>query len=755
MIAGGFMTLCAPAKCRLEPGERFRVIGAAALVAAVLFVATAAPAAADWASWRGPAQNGVSEETGLVSSWSLDGKNLIWKADFIGRSTPVVIDGRVCVIGRTDGDKSRRQEVVACYDATNGALLWEHRHNVYQTTVPYNRVGWASLAADPETGMVYAHGVAGQLIAFDVEGKIVWSHFPTEEVGRYSGYGGRTQTPVVDGDLLIINFVSSGWGDQAPLRHRYFAFDKRSGEQIWVSAPSGMPKDFNTQSAPVVAEIAGRRLLIAGGADGWVYAMDVATGEKIWAFHLSKRGLNATVLVEGTRVYASHSEENVDEGTMGRLVCIDGTGEGDVTATHELWRINELAAGFPSPSLHDGRLYVLDNSANLHDIDAASGEIRWTYSLGTVGKASPVVADGKLYASEVNGRFHILQPTATEAKPLDMDELEVEDGRYAEIYGSPAVAYGRVFLATEGGLYCIGNESAHVSPGSQKRRKSAKKARGKGEPATLQVIPGEVIAGPGETLRFRVRLLDSAGFPLKDRKVEWSLDGLTGRVGDDGTFSTDADSGVQTGTVTATLGSLTGKARVRVIPDLPWVVNFDEMEPGQTPPHWINAARKFVVAELDGEKVLHKAPRARGLNRTTTYMGSSELSDYTIEAEVMGLEQGRRKPDIGLVNGGYILDLLGAHQQVQLRSWTSELRMATQSDFSWELGKWYHLKFRVELTGEKALLSGKIWPRGTAEPAEWTITAEDELPIRSGSPGLVAYSPTDVYYDNIKVTVNE
>jgi outer membrane protein assembly factor BamB len=727
----------------------------AALTAVALILVTTGPALADWSSWRGPSQNGVSGETGLVSSWSPDGENLIWKVVFIGRSTPVVVDGRVCVIGRTNGERSRRQEVVACYDAENGKKLWEHRHNVYQTTVPYNRVGWASLVADPETGSVYAHGVAGQLIAFDSEGAILWSHFPTEEVGRYSGYGGRTQTPVVDGELLIINFVSSGWGEQAPLRHRYFAFDKRTGEQVWVSTPSGMPKDFNTQSAPVVAEIAGRRLLVAGGADGWVYALDIATGEKIWAYHLSKRGLNSTVLVDGDRVFASHSEENVDEGTMGRMVGIDGTGKGDVTDSHELWRINELSAGFPSPVFHDGRLYVVDNSANLQAINAENGEIHWSYSLGTVGKASPVLADGKIYVAEVNGRFHIIEPTATEAKPLDLDELEVEDGRYAEIYGSPAVAYGRIYLATEGGLYCIGDKQAKFTVTSEKRRKTGKKAPGNGEPATLQVVPGEIIASPGKPVRFGVRLLDAERNLLKDRKVAWKLDGIEGRVATDGTFTAAADSGVQTGAVTAALGSVEGRARVRVIPELPWVEGFDDMQAGQTPPHWVNAAKKFVVADLDGEKVLHKAPRQRGLNRTTTYMGSSDLSNYTIEAEVMGLKQGRRKPDIGLVNGGYILDLMGAQQQLQLRSWTSELRMATQADFSWELGRWYHLKFRVDVAGDKAVLRGKVWPRGSEEPGGWTITAEDPLPISSGSPGLVAYSPTDVYYDNLKVTVNE
>jgi outer membrane protein assembly factor BamB len=395
--------------------------------------------AAEWPSWRGPGYDGVSAETGLVSSWSPAGENLVWKADFVGRSTPVVLRGQACVIGRV-GESVDRQEIVACFDAGTGRKRWEHRFNVYNTTVPFNRVGWASLVGDPETGNIYANGVAGQLIAYDREGKILWSRFQAEEFGRLSGYGGRTQTPVIDGDQLILSSVSSGWGKHAAPRHRYFSFDKRTGDVLWIATPGNMPFDMNTQSVPVIAEIKGRRLLVAGDADGHVYALDANTGQKIWAFRLSRRGINSSVVVVGDRVFASHSEENVDDPLMGRLVCIDGTGEGDVTGTHELWRINELGAGFPSPAYHDGRLYVIDNSANLHSIDAESGEIVWQHSLGTVGKGSPVVADGKLFATEVNGRFHIIEPGKDAARQLDLDELTVADGRYAEIYGSPATS---------------------------------------------------------------------------------------------------------------------------------------------------------------------------------------------------------------------------------------------------------------------------------------------------------------------------
>jgi len=151
--------------------------------------------------------------------------------------------------------------------------------------------------------------------------------------------------------------------------------------------------------------------------------------------------------------------------------------------------------------------------------------------------------------------------------------------------------------------------------------------------------------------------------------------------------------------------------------------------------------------------VLVKAPRARGLNRTFLYMGKS-LSGYTIEADVLGKQVGRRSPDIGVINSGYILDLQGAHQRLEVRSWTAEMRMAQHLPFEWEMDRWYRMKLRVEYSDDMAIVRGKVWPRGEEEPESWTITAEDPHPIRTGSPGLLGYSPTELYYDNIKVMVN-
>lgn len=709
--------------------------------------------AGEWTHWRGPSYDGVATETGLVSSWSLDGEGMVWKADFIGRSTPVVLDGQVCVIGRV-GEGIDRQEVVACFDAEDGRKRWEHRFNVYLTTVPFNRVGWASLVADPQTGNLYAHGVAGQLIAYDSDGKILWWHSLAEEYQRLSGYGGRTQTPLIAGDQLIINFVSSGWGATAPLRHRYFSFDKRDGTPLWISTPGRMPKDFNTQSNPVLAEIGGRQLIVAGGADGWVYALLAGTGEKVWEFELSKRGLNSTVLVHGDRVYAGHSEENVDEATMGRVVCIDGTGSGNVTATHEVWRSDELTMGFPSPTIHDRTLIVVDNSANMHGLDAKTGETKWTYSLGTVGKGSPVVADGKIYATEVNGRFHILELGPQGPTPLDFDELSVADGRYAEIYGSPAIAYGRVYFTTEGGVYCLGDRAKRID--APKRKKDSGRAKpGRGEAASLHVVPAEIILRPGQPQPFEPRLFDAAGRRISSGPVGWTLDGLNGTVDSKGSFESDPQVRFQAGRIVARAGDLEGSAGVRVVADLPWTYDFEDYTAGQSPSHWVGADKKYVVGDLDGNKVLVKAPRERGLNRTFLYMGPASYSNYTIEADVMGAPHKRRRPDIGVIAGGYILDLQGAQQNLQVRSWTSELRMAKDEPFAWEMETWYRMKLRVDVDDKKGLIRGKVWKKSEPEPEAWTISVEDPHPIPGGSPGLLGYSPVNLYYDNIRVTVNQ
>jgi outer membrane protein assembly factor BamB len=707
--------------------------------------------AEEWPSWRGPRHNGVSAETGLPDTWNPTGESVVWRRDFIGRSTPVVMDGRVYVNGRV-GEGVGRQSVLAAFDAEDGELVWERRFNLYLSTVPFNRVGWAAPTGDPETGYVYDQIVSGTLVCLDRDGKLVWSRSLKEEYGRYEGYGGRTASPLIDEDRVVVSMISSSWGPLGPPRHRYYAFDKRTGDPIWISTPSQELYDLNTQASPVAAVIGGRRLILGAAADGRLYALEARTGKKVWEFWLSKNSLNVTPVVGGDLVYLAHSEENIDEATQGRVVAIDGTGTGDVTKTHERWRLNRFESGFPTPVLHQGVLYVVDNSANLAALDTQTGEELWQISLGTVGKGSPVWADGDLYVTEENGHFAIVRPSEEGGEILARHQLKMKEGRYAEVYGSPAVAYGRVYFTTEEGIYCLG--SAETPFQVAKTKPIALGDEGAPGPATtLRVTPAEVALAPGKSARFRVDAFDAKGRPAAaapPSAATWESKGVTGKL-DGGTLSIASDSSFQAGTLIAKSGELTAEARVRVFPPLPWTETFEQGKRAW----WIGGGRFDVRDDAAvGGKVLVKPVAESGLLRSNLILGPPWYGHYTIQADVKGTQNGRRRSDGGVVASGYILELMGNHQRLELRTWESMLRIDQKVAFPWEVDRWYTMKLRVDAEAEQATVRGKVWPKGEPEPAAWNVEAVDPHPIEVGSPGLTGYSPAELFFDNVTITGN-
>ena len=136
-------------------------------------------------------------------------------------------------------------------------------------------------------------------------------------------------------------------------------------------------------------------------------------------------------------------------------------------------------------------------------------------------------------------------------------------------------------------------------------------------------------------------------------------------------------------------------------------------------------------------------------------MGSWDWTGYSIQVDGRGTLAKRRRPDIGVIAAGYTLDLQGNAQKLQIRSWAAELRIAQEVDFEWEMDTWYTLKLSVDHERGKAIVRGKAWKTGDPEPEAWTLSVEDPFPVPSGGPGLIGYAPADVYYDNLKVWVNE
>ena len=215
--------------------------------------------------------------------------------------------------------------------------------------------------------------------------------------------------------------------------------------------------------------------------------------------------------------------------------------------------------------------------------------------------------------------------------------------------------------------------------------------------------------------------------------------------------------------VTCQLGNLTGTARVRITPPLPWKFDFND---GNVPLTWIGGRVRFEPREVDGENVIVKKtvlptpknPDNKLGTRSFVWMGPTDLSDYTIQGDVLlkAEEASGKISDVGLIDGRYQLTIRGLNHKLRLDTWTtSDYRSHTDVDFKPEPDTWYTLKLRVEPGEDETVAKGKIWKRGEAEPKDWTVQMVDHSPNRNGTPGLYGNCPdAEIYVDNISVTPN-
>ncbi|MFM7413666.1 MAG: PQQ-binding-like beta-propeller repeat protein, partial [Planctomycetota bacterium] len=682
--------------------------------------------AADWPDWRGPNQDRHYAGPPLVTSFDPEkGTNVLWKNDEAGGiSTPVIMGGKLFTLVRHKPGTQEEAEKVLCLDAVTGKKLWENVCNVYLSDVPAERVGWSAVIADPASDTVFAHGVCGAFTAIDAAtGTTKWQRSLHEEFGFLSTYGGRTNIQVVFEDLVIASAVVTGWGDTARPAHRFLGMDKATGRVRWMNGTKELPED-TTYSTPSLAALGGQAALVFGSSDGSVWNFQPRTGKAAWNFKLSRRGLNVAPLVDGDDVFVSQAEENLDNTSMGSVTRFKGTGTGDITATNAVWQRKGVMDGRSMPVVLGDRVYFVDDGAKVYAFDKQTGNPvgKPVKLLGTIVRGSPLVADGKLYVCSTSG-WHVLEPTQDGLKFVNRMRLDEDD----EVTASPIAWNGLVFLTTGARLYCIGAKPTDGVVRAQPKvtapqQVSANTKGPAGEPAWVQIVPAEAQVAAGGALPLKVRLYDSAGRFVRESAAEFSA--TAGAVAADGTYT--APAGVHAAAiVTAKVGSFEGKARIRSMPRLPWRFDFDDtplaadpktgMVKGEPPLPWVGMRYRHVVREVDGSKCLVKITTIPKGTRSQGWIGPIDLHDYVIRADVKAQEQGAlgarqtqggdsdadafaktfgsaaalekaRMPDIGLVAQRYTLDLMGASQQLQLRSWPPQVatHFSKTIPFPWE-----------------------------------------------------------------------
>ncbi len=403
-----------------------------------LLLSTTIAQADDWPGWRGPRGDGISLETGAPLHWSAT-EHIVWKAPVpgVGRSSPIVVADRVFV---TTGDLTDNSRRVLAFDRTSGRQLWNtavhhgpggkmHRLNTTASSTP---------ACDGER--VYAVFVDDKelrVFALDLEGHIVWTKTP----GTFLSNHGFAACPVMYGNGVIVNGQQDGEAFLVML-------DRRDGHEIWRHKPSVNLRSFST---PVLTQVDGRDQLIVTGSMR-TQALDPATGETIWFAEGPSQKFVSTPSVGHGMVFSFGGSP--DKHAM----AVRLGGRGDVLESHLAWRNQKSMPYIPSPILVGDFLHIINDAGIYTCLEPKSGKVlSSSRKLGPVN-SSPVAAAGRIYFFEDSGACTIIENSA-EFKVVAKNQLD------QQVFSTPAISNGQLFVRTETELICIGSAAVKVTEG--------------------------------------------------------------------------------------------------------------------------------------------------------------------------------------------------------------------------------------------------------------------------------------------------
>ena len=145
-----------------------------------------------------------------------------------------------------------------------------------------------------------------------------------------------------------------------------------------------------------MVEAGGKAEIVVNSSAG-VSGHDFATGARLWHFDEANRFPIPTPLFHDGVIYMSRGYRSSP------FMAIRPGGEGDVAASHVVWRSPSGAPYISSLVYYDGLIYMTGDVGVLTVTDAKTGERVYQERVGGVYTASPVAGDGKVYLVSEDG----------------------------------------------------------------------------------------------------------------------------------------------------------------------------------------------------------------------------------------------------------------------------------------------------------------------------------------------------------------
>jgi outer membrane protein assembly factor BamB len=454
----------------------------------------AAPGGDDWPRFRGPNGNGVQDGARLPAQLGAK-QNVVWKTALPpGYSSPVVSGDSVFVTA-FEGEKL----LTIALDRASGQERWRRESPRARTEKLDRRNGPASPTPVADGQNVYVFFPDYGLLSYTLAGAERWR----TPLGPFNNVYGMGASPILAGDLVIL-VCDQNRGSFAA------GFRQSDGREVWRTA---RPEALSGHSTPVVYDPPGGPLQVIAPGSFRMDSYSVATGESVsWANGLPGEMKSGPVLA-GDTIYVNGFStpdndpgrqvtvppfaevlskqdadrdgkislaEVPDERTRRYFLFIDldedgaadaaewriwsagsasengllafrAGGRGDLTGTSLRWRYSRSVPQLPTTVVYRGVVYMINDGGVLTTLDADTGTVKKQARLrGAVDHyyASPVAGDGKVYFVSQAGVVVVLD-AARDQEILSTGELD------DEVYATPAIAGGRIFVRTRGALYCF------------------------------------------------------------------------------------------------------------------------------------------------------------------------------------------------------------------------------------------------------------------------------------------------------------
>lgn len=504
-----------------------------AVLAAACFAASSLAIAGDWTMWGGtPGRNMVSDEKGGPTEFDAEsGKNIKWSVAIGSQSygNPTIANGIVFLGTNNEAqfDKSYSKDagILAAFDEKTGKFLWQ----ALSPKLAAGRVNdwpFQGICDSPlvENNLLYYTTSRCETVCYDTSPmmageppKEVWRVDMMDKLGVFP-HNMTSCSPVADENFVFI--ITGNGVDEthknlpSPQAPAIVAFDKKTGEVKWQSNIPGENVLHGQWSSPALAEVNGRKQVIAPLGDGWIYAFDCETGDIVWRFDSNLKNtiyprtrneLIATPVIVNNKMYIANGQDPEHGEGPGHLWCVDITKTGDISKelpagdadakpgeggellgpagagkalkgkpnpnSGVVWEYKEYDANkdgkirgaermnrtISTVAVSNGLVFAPDFSGFLHCLDADKGTHYWTYDMEAAMWGSPLVVDGKVYLCDEDGDVAIFEATKSAQKPI------VEQNLGNAIYGSPVFANGTLYIMAKDKIYAIqeGAQSAN------------------------------------------------------------------------------------------------------------------------------------------------------------------------------------------------------------------------------------------------------------------------------------------------------